>query len=121
MTGQLALLGVLALILWLFSRERGRRNGVSGASWIVLAWLLLFASRPLSSLFQSGGTPATPDGYLDGSPIDRAAFSTLIIVGILILVRRGRQAFAGLRQNVWALVFFGYCAASILWSDYPFV
>jgi O-antigen ligase len=102
-------------------RDVKRRPSVSSASWIVMMWIVVCASRPVSEWFQSGHATATVDAYLEGSPTDRASFLVLIAIGLLVLVQR-RVAFGKLIQsNAWLFAFYAYCLASVLWSDYPFV
>jgi exopolysaccharide production protein ExoQ len=108
-------------ICGLFALDRDRKARTSIALWIPVLWLLINGSRPVSVWLQSGPTIDSPDKYLDGSPLDAAVFGSLLAVGLIALVGRGRQVITLLRANVPFLVFFGYCALSILWSDYPFV
>lgn len=61
----------------------------------------------------------SPNQLLDGSPIDRAVFAALLVVGMVVLVRRSREVGALLRANLPIVLFFLYCAMSISWSDYP--
>ncbi len=120
MPPQIALLLFLGLVVWLWKRDVQRRPSVSSASWIVVAWVVVCASRPVSEWFQSGQA-ATVDAYLEGSPADRATFLVLIAIGIFVLMQR-QVAFGKLIQsNRWLFIFYAYCLASVLWSDYPFV
>jgi O-antigen ligase len=83
-------------------------------------WIVVCASRPVSEWFQSGQA-STVDAYLEGSPTDRASFLVLIALGAIVLVQR-RVAFGKMIQsNRWLFIFYAYCLASVLWSDYPFV
>ena len=61
------------------------------------------------------------DAYLEGSPVDRAAFFSLIAAGGFILLRRKIDWGRLLIQNKWIWFYFLYCGISIIWSDYPFV
>jgi O-antigen ligase len=58
---------------------------------------------------------------VEGSPVDRAVFSVLIAIGVIILARRGSRIMPLLRDNLPILLYFGYCLISIAWSDYGFV
>jgi O-antigen ligase len=65
------------------------------------------------------GTPAqAANQVLDGSPLDRLLFSCLLIIGLIIIISRSQRAGRLLRANGPILLFFLYCAVSILWSDY---
>jgi O-antigen ligase len=64
--------------------------------------------------------PATTvDQYLEGSPLDRLILGSLLVAGLIVLVSRGTKVVAVLRANGPILLFFLYCVASVLWSDYP--
>lgn len=119
MPQQAALLLCIGLIAWLLVRDVTRRPGVSWASWLVVIWAVIVSSRPVSAWLQSGAT-MTPDGYLEGSPADRAVFTALILAGYFILLRRITLA-EMVRQNGWVFAFYAYCLVSVMWSDYPFV
>src|SRR5579863_9826309 len=61
------------------------------------------------------------DTGVDGSPLDAAIFGTILVAGLIVLIGRRRQVKAVLRANLPIVMFFAYCAISIVWSDYPFV
>jgi hypothetical protein len=113
----LCALGILGLVR--LDSDRGLPT--SPALWIPVVWTSLGASRMLSEWLGFGGPIASPDQYLDGSPIDRAFLSALLAVAGGVLVWRRRRSASLLRANAPLLVFFLYCAASVLWSDYPMV
>jgi len=56
---------------------------------------------------------------LEGSPIDRLVYTGLLAVGLIVLVIRGQRVGKFLRANALILLFFLYCAVSLLWSDFP--
>jgi exopolysaccharide production protein ExoQ len=118
---QLALLAIVGLIGWLFVRDVRRRPDVSAASWLVVLWAVIFASRPVSGWFQGGAVVSSVDQYLEGSPVDRAVFLVLIAIGYVALLRRRIPLGEIVRKNAWLFVFYGFWAISVLWSDYPFV
>ena len=98
-----------------------RRTGVSHASWLVLMWTVIFAARPVSMWFSVSGSQQTPDGYMDGNPLERVVFLALIVVGAIVLARRRLSLASVIGRNGWLFAFYAYCALSILWSDYTFV
>lgn len=53
--------------------------------------------------------------------MDRDILSGLILIGFLVLFSRRPRVVSLLRGNAPILLFLAYCAASILWSDYPAV
>jgi hypothetical protein len=58
---------------------------------------------------------------LDGSPIDRNILMAMIAIGVIVLSTRRKRVQTLVGANAAILVFFLYCAASTLWSDYPLV
>lgn len=106
-------------ILGLFLLERDQSSRVSKALWIPVAWLWIIGSRPVSQWLDMAPVTNSPDTYLDGSPLDRAVFGALLVAGLIVLFRRGREVATLLRSNWPILLFFSYCAVSAIWSDYP--
>jgi O-antigen ligase len=108
-------------ILGLFLLDRDRNSRVSPALWIPVVWLSISASRMVSQWLGGVGTLASPDALAEGSPLDALIFAGLLAAGLVVLLARGERAGTFLRANGPLLVFFFYCAVSLLWSDYPFV
>jgi exopolysaccharide production protein ExoQ len=116
------LIGIAGLF-WLNHRSEER---TSKALWIPVIWLLVNGSRPISAWLAQLGLAAPLAGdvqtqYLDGSPIDRFVYIVLLIVGIVALSTGNRRIGSLLRNNIVIIVFFTYCAVSVVWSDFPFV
>jgi O-antigen ligase len=120
---QIATLAFFAGILGLFVLNRDRTVTTSKALWIPVVWLWIAGSRPVSMWLADFGfanlVPTTSDAYVDGSPLDRAVFLGLMILGLIVLVRKGWKVGPLLRANGPLLLFFFYCAVSVSWSDYP--
>ena len=74
MTPSTALLVWLALVVWLFVRDRALRRAPSAALWIPTLWAAIIGSRPVSIWFGASGQLENPDDYLEGSPVDRMVF-----------------------------------------------
>src|SRR5487761_186065 len=100
-------------ILGLFMLDRDRDAKTSKALWIPVLWLLINGSRPVSMWLQMSTPIDTPDQYLDGSPFDRTVYLVLLVAGLIVLLRRGRQVATLLRANAPIILFFLYCFASI--------
>jgi len=105
----------------LFLLDRDRDTRTSLALSLPVVWLALGGSGNVSQWFGAPLLTNSPDDYLDGSPLDRAILTGLIMVGVMVLVARGRRSEEVLRRNAPLLVFFLYCAASAVWSDFPVV
>lgn len=121
MTQQIATVAYVAGIAGLFYLERDAKARTSKALWIPVLWLMIVASRPVSVWLQSGPTISGADQNAEGSPIDAAVFGILIAAGVLVLSLRTNKVRRFLRANLALLLFFSYCAVSIVWSDYSFV
>ena len=111
--------------IWgLFFLDRDRKARTSKALWIPVLWLLISGSRMVSQwLSITGLWNAAPlssvDQSLDGSPFDRNLLLGLIALAVIVLIRRRPLVVRVARANGPILLFFLYCAATIVWSDYP--
>jgi len=105
-------------ILGLFALDRDSRDRTSKALWLPVFWLLIIGSRPVSAWLQ-GGRPVEAVGFEDGSPFDRNIYLALMIVALAVLFQRRAAVGRMLLDNWPVLLFFVYCAMSVVWSDYP--
>ncbi len=106
-------------IIGLFVLERDRTSRPSRAIWIPVMWLLIAGSRPVSSWLHMTPSSKLADQHLEANPVNDVVFAILLVIGLVVLVKRGRQVIRLLRRNGTVLVFFLYCGISVLWSDYP--
>lgn len=117
-----ALLVMIAVVIYLFRRNFREKPNVTGALWIPFIWLLIIMSRFVTIwihiLFgvNLGGTSLE-----EGSPVDALCSLALIFAGLRVLYNRQVKLGVLVRQNGWVAVFFAYCFVSILWADDPFV
>jgi len=109
------------VVACLFFLDRDTDARVSKALWIPTIWVLIIGSRPITSWLQMQPTGSLVEQYSEGSPVDAAFYGVLILAGLLVLNRRSRAIRSLLRENGPLLLFFLFCALSILWSDHPFV
>ena len=121
---QIATLLCVLGIVGLFLLERDREAKTSLALWLPVAWLAINSSRAVSQwleIFGFGSTTyqMTPDQYLEGSPIDRAVYIALMVLGLVAIIQRRGKIGRILRENGPILLFFLYGALSICWSDFP--
>lgn len=106
-------------ILWLFKLDRQAEGQTSKAVWIPVLWLLIAGSRNVGEWLNLGAPVDRGARYLEGNPLDRAVLSTLIALGVVVLLTRRRQVGALFRASTPVLLFFFYCGFSSLWSDFP--
>ncbi len=114
---QLILLGFLIFAVWLIRRDIQGRPGVSSAVWIPTLWLGILASRPVSAWTGFGAGIDT----MDGSPIDRMFYLSMILASMVVLSRRGID-WATLVSKSWPLfLFYGFLLVSVIWANSPYV
>jgi len=118
---QIASLICVLAIMGLFYLDRDAGARTMKAVWIPVLWFLIGGSRPVSVWLNIGSSVSQAQQYLEGSPLDAAVFGILIVGSVLILNRRADQVREILGRNTPMLIYFAYCAISILWSDFPFV
>ncbi len=63
----------------------------------------------------------TTAAYEEGSPFDRNVFMILLLATLAVLVLRQSKVGPLLKKNALILLFFLFCAASVIWSDFPLV
>lgn len=117
MAGIATLLTCLVIgALLLVNRDAKLRT--SPALWLPAIWIAIATSRPVSLWLQMAPVRSA-EQYLEGSPLDRNVFAVLLLLGLLVLLSRARTVVPFLQGNLPLVLFFAYCAVSILWSDYP--
>jgi exopolysaccharide production protein ExoQ len=119
----LALLLTILLIGFLFLRDYRREPDASPWLWIPLLWLLIIASRPVAFWLDPSLAGQSLTDSESGNPVDRVIYLALIGGGVFALMGRKQMASIGhiLKENIFFVLFFAYCALSISWSDYPYV
>jgi exopolysaccharide production protein ExoQ len=108
-------------ILGLFYLDRDEDLRMSKALWIPAVWLFLISSRGVSLWLGMAPGLRSTEAYVEGSPIDMAVFTSLLIAALAVVIGRTERVGPLLQKNGPILLFFAFCAVSILWSDFPFV
>ena len=85
MPPQLATIVFALGILGLFMLDRDSKARTSIALWLPITWLVLGGSRNFSVWLGGSAFTASPEAYLEGSPMDRAILSGLIAAGLIVL------------------------------------
>ncbi len=88
MAPTLALLLTLGFIFYLFRRDSREKPNVTGALWLPLLWMLIICSRPVTGWLGILGVHVGGISVEEGSPIDAAAYYSLIAAGIYVLHKR---------------------------------
>ncbi len=112
----LALFICTIFVLFMLRLDRKQSPNVSFALWIPTVWMLLIASKPLGIWFQSSGVSIE-----EGSPLDRAFLTVLLLLGLIILVKRKFNWPRAIKENIWLTMLIVYMLVSCLWSDIPFL
>lgn len=111
----LFILGIVGLF-WL-NRDGSERP--SKALWLPVLWVGIAGSRP-PSFWLGMSPPVEIAGQLpEGSPVDEVVAATLILVGTIVLIRRGRDVKTVLTSAWPIVVYFSIALVSELWSDFP--
>jgi exopolysaccharide production protein ExoQ len=118
---QIAALIVLIIIAYLLWTDLQVDHSTSHAVWIPLLWMFLAGSRSVSQWLELGAPVDPMQVYMEGSPVDAAAYAALIIAGTAVLLRREIDWGFLLKRHRWVWFYFLFCALSILWADDSFV
>jgi len=111
-----ALILCTAFVFFLLCLERKQSPDVTRALWIPTFWMLITASKPLSTWFpSSGGDPEF------GSPLDRAFLIVLMCIALWMLTRRKYDWPTAMKKNAWLIILLFFMLVSILWSNIPYV
>lgn len=113
-----ALLIFAAYIAWLLVSDVKRREGLSIHLWVVVLWVALIGSRPVTSWFS--GAPSGDDlarSYDEGNSIERMVYLVLMFYGFCLLLRRNVRLAEFAKANFWLSIFFLYWLCSVFWAD----
>src|SRR2546425_9130014 len=88
------------------------RAGVSLGIWVPIVWYALETSSSVSRwLSMLGYSVAPATDYMEGSPLDRAVYSCLLALGLMILMSRRIKWGEILKKNAWLAGLFVYMLA----------
>jgi O-antigen ligase len=107
------------LIILLLAKDHESRADFSPGLWIALIWVAILGSRPISLWVGGGLIVNKVDDYVEGSPLDRLVYLSLIVAGLLVLAGRGFRWSQAISANKVLFLLYGYFAISSLWSIYP--
>jgi O-antigen ligase len=117
----LALFVCLAAVGWLLSRDATERPAVSGAAWIVVAWVVIYASRPVTSWFVDPSASMSAESFDEGNPGEALIIFASIVAAVIVLVRRRIQLSGVFGENTWLVLVYLFWLQSVLWSDDPII
>jgi len=105
-------------IVGLFFLDRDKSVSVSRALWLPVIWIGIVGSRAVSVWLGINQASSDPAQLLDGSPLDRYVFETLLALSIVVLIRRRSRTKAFIWESWPVLLYFSYCLLSVTWSDF---
>lgn len=114
--------------LWLFWLNRDEDKRVSKALWLPTIMLCIVGSRPVSAWLQAfmGVDPSAAwnsgnqvDAQLDGSPLDAAVYSILLLCGLAVMWQRARRSMSVLKVSTPVALYLTYTLLSVSWSLIP--
>lgn len=112
----LALLLSALATAWFVKKDQIPRPEMNFARWIVFLWLMIRASRPVTSWYGGGG-----DSEMEGNQTEALIMLLFFISAVIILIQRGFQFGSIPRLNIFFFLLLLYFGVSCLWSPYSFV
>ena len=104
--------GVLFLLWW----EARHGEAREPALWIPTLWICIAGSRFVSQWMNLGNADTN---VTEGSPLDAAIFSALMLSALWVLSRRSIGVVETIRANPWIAALLIYSLLSTTWSDEP--
>jgi O-antigen ligase len=117
----------LALVIWfvlligLLYWDPAKESQSSLALWVPLIWMFILGSRlPAQWLAGTVSGPAA-QALEEGNPLDRAVFSVLILLALVILFSRAFNWGKFFANNFALTALLLFALLSVVWSDFPFI
>ena len=117
MMGLLALCTLSLVLLWVYHRDAKERPSVSFSTWIVLVWLFIHGTRPVTMWF-GWEVNAIRD---EGNPAEALVNFVVIVAGLIVLWSRSFRLSIFIDDNPLLCVFYLFWIFSVTWSDYPLI
>jgi exopolysaccharide production protein ExoQ len=118
MASTVALCLFVAGIASLFFLDRSDPPRPSVALWLPVLWLWINGSRPISVWLGLGPPSEVPGELPASSQLDQLVGGTLMLIGLVVLVRRHRMTLAVLRAGWPIFLYFSFALVSLVWSDF---
>jgi O-antigen ligase len=103
----------------LFYLDRDRSARASKALWLPIIWLSIAGSRSVAAWLGMGPGRGLAGQEPPTSMLDQVVAASLMILGAIVLVKRGKVVGGLLKANWPVLLYFSFCLVSLLWSDFP--
>jgi len=119
MPPQIATLLFAVGIAGLFWLDRDDSVRTSKALWLPVIWLSISGSRSVAGWLGMGVPAEIPGQPPASSSLDQLVAATLMLLGVIVLLRRGRDVTSLLKANWPIVLYFSFCLVSLVWSDFP--
>jgi exopolysaccharide production protein ExoQ len=119
MPPRIATLLFVAGIAGLFYLDRDKAIRPSKAVWLPIIWVAINGSRSVSAWLGMGPGPEIAGQLPPVSLLDQAIAAGLMLLGVVVLLRRRKDAVAVLRASWPIVVYFSFALISLSWSDFP--
>jgi len=119
MSPQIATVLFAVGIAGLFWLDRDDSVRASKALWLPIIWLSISGSRSISAWLGMGVPKEIPGQLPASSLLDQLVATALMLLGAIVLIRRGRDVTRLLKANWPIVLYFSFCLVSLLWSDFP--
>jgi len=110
----------MILVLALLRFDPAKAAGTSSALWVPLIWIFITGTR-LPSQWLGGSSGSAAQAFQDGNPMDRAVFTALILLSIVILAVRAFNWGSFFARNMSLIALLVFALISVTWSDFAFV
>lgn len=108
--------------IFLALRHIGKQDKTTSfAAWVPTIWTSILASKPVAAWLSTGVYAQSEQSIQDGSAADRNLLLALMVIALVTITKRNVSLSRIASANLWLAALFLFSAASILWSDYPFV
>jgi exopolysaccharide production protein ExoQ len=118
--GTPALIVCLFFIVFLLACDAKRRTTVSGAIWIPTVLLLILGSRPVSYWLGANFEIVNMANEASASPLDQLFYFSILGSALVVMMMRHVKFGQLLARNMPLMLWYGYFAISIAWSEDPF-
>lgn len=119
MSSSLALCVFIAGVAGLFYLDRDKSVHTSNALWLPVIWLSIAGSRSPFSWFGMSGAPEILGQLPESSLPDLLLAGSLMLIGLFVLIRRGKEVTNLLKASWPITLYFAFCLISLVWSDFP--
>jgi O-antigen ligase len=105
-------------IAGLFYLDRDDAARPSRALWLPVIWLAINGSRPVSAWLDLSPPPTIQGQLPTSSSLDQLVSGSLMLLGVITLIRRRWDAPALLRASWPIMLYFSFALVSVTWSDF---